>query len=131
MKLKDFFDALKDAQKNIEQFHFILDAMMVLEADYRFFNVAHGKFLPAAKDYRNYIKGIHGSDKQSAQFKSIRGRLGAYSRLYYKAQKETFIKLINLVVPSFLSRFLNHTVEHLWQTFKNAEVKWMAHGRAH
>jgi len=131
MKIHELIDALKKAQKDIKQFQLIYDAMMVLDADFRFFNVAHDKFLPAAKDYRRYIKGVHGGDRQSSEFKSIRGRLGAYSRVHYKAQKETFTKLVNLVVSCLPTKVSNDVIEQLWRMFKIAQVKWMAYGRAH
>ena len=130
MNLKELEQCIDNVEKNKNQFEIVLQALRILEADFRFFKTSHHCFLPAARDYRNYIKGEHSEDKQSATFKMLRGRLGAMSREMYKSQRETFVQLVGIIQTSIGIALPDLIVDKMWQKFKAAERKWLSANRA-
>lgn len=127
MTVKDFEKIFKESEELESKFHHILRALDAIAADYRFVRLSHDKFLPAAKDYREYIK--HSNERSSTDFKSVRGRLGAYSREMYKGQKETFGLLVHLWSAGFIKKE-DHAVDYLFDLFKKAERKRLSVARA-
>ena len=85
----------------------------------------HDRFLPAAKDWRNYIKGRH-SEISSERMKELRGRLGGTSRWLYARQKATFQSTLDLLLPCSPPEGV---VDWAWDHIKSLERRLLADAR--
>ena len=70
----------------------------------------------------------HPNKMSRLKFKSIRGRLGVYSREMYRGQKKTFGLMLKLASSGFV-RSDGILVNYLFNKFKRAEMKWLSNAR--
>jgi hypothetical protein len=126
MTLREFEEILEEAQESSERFSKMVDVLGLLKADLDFFAYAHHSFLPAAKEYREYLRSGEPRSSSLKKFRRLRGRLGGVSAQLYRHQKKTFERLILLWVPGEVATLVSPLVtERLWRKFKEAERKWL------
>lgn len=112
----------------------IVSAGQVVVADIELVKHSHTKYLPAARDYRNYMKRVQKEGIEDyandPEFKSLRGRLGAASKGLYAFQRETFLALVSLILGNAAKAILNDAAgKSLWLKFQRAEQRWLTNSR--
>jgi hypothetical protein len=130
MTSHDLQKLLEEARKDIAVFERLRQALALFASDIRFARYSHDSFLPAAKDYRDFLKAGGEPTSASPEFRHLRARLGGASRHFYRHQRPTFEGMIRVVVPShFAGALTPQVLDSLWQRFKNAERSWLSRSR--
>jgi len=109
----------------------ILDVLKTLSHDHDLVKYAHDKYLPAAKQYRDYIQGKQGANASLAEARRLRGRLGGVSRWMYARQRRTFDDVLKLWIPGWIETSLPESFySHLWHELLQMERKLLSSSRA-
>ena len=101
----------------------LVDALIVLKADYKLVEFSNRTFLPAAKEYLQGKNTRHPSLRQS---RIARARLGGASRWLYARQKETFVTLLHQMFPV---KIPNQVVDSMWRRIVKSESKVLSRNR--
>jgi hypothetical protein len=126
----DLSELMREAETNTKVFEKLIGALEVFAADFELADYAHDRYLPAAHEYREYVRSGRSTKAASRRFREIRGRLGGTSKAMYRRQKETLFSLFRLLVPSLLHGPLtDYFLGMLWKRFLAAERNWLAANR--
>jgi hypothetical protein len=129
MNVHDFLNLLRTAQG--ETAERILDVLKTLSHDADFVRYSHAKYLPAAKQYREYIQGKHDGSVSLAEARRLRGRLGGVSRWMYAKQRRTFEDVLKLWMPGLAHAAVPDAVhDRLWRELLNMERRLLSQSRA-
>ena len=125
MHFRELLELLRKADVDPEQMKRILDISDLLVQDMNLGIYAHKTYLPAARDY---LRGKHSGDHRTKRARIRRARLGGASRWLYQHQKQTFVKLVNILCPSVVP-ITDDMINVAWSFVKKAEQKALRHGR--
>ncbi len=91
---------------------------------------SHDTFLPAAKQWEQYLKHPHQCHYPEEKLRKMRARLAGSSRWLYEHQKKTFFEVVDLFIPFPINFIIPLSLkELLWSKLKAMERKQLSKAR--
>ena len=130
MRAYDLIEHLEDALRDIAKMFRVVDFLHLAAEDLRYTAYAHDLFLPAARDWQEYLHRRPPHAHLDDQGRRLRARLGGTSRQLYRFQRSTFEDAVRVICPEDLSILMRPQIlDHLWYLFLRIEKRVLAEGR--